>query len=98
MRGRARGRAELVRDRDAAAASLIADARDPATTDGIALRVQRHFETEFEPPIKVSDRRGPVTALDVALDYRSDALVVWEQGGSIWARVWRAGNGHLWPL
>jgi hypothetical protein len=65
--------------------------------DAIALRVQRHFQNAFGRPVTISTRRGAVTALDVTLDYRSDALVVWEQGGSIWARELRA-NGRLQPL
>lgn len=83
---------------DTAVASLIADPRRPATTRGIELRVQRHFAGAFARPVTISTAGGAaVTALDVTLDYRSDVLVVWEQGGSIWARELRA-NGRLQPL
>ena len=74
---------------DTAVASLVNGA--------IAVRVQRHFQAAFGRAVKVSSRRGPITALYVTLDYRSDALVAWEQGGSIWARELRA-NGRLQPL
>ena len=82
---------------DSAVASLVADPARPGTSDGIAVRVQRHFQSAFGRPVTISNRRGAVSALDVTLDYRSDALVVWEQGGSVWARELRA-NGRLQPL
>jgi hypothetical protein len=83
---------------DTAVASLLADPARPAGSDGIVVvRVQRHFQAAFGRAVKISTQRGAVSALAVALDYRSDALVVWEQGGAIWARELRA-NGQLWPL
>ncbi len=55
--------------------------------EGVRLRVQRHRAQTFARSIAVSaGSRGRVTALTVALDYRSDALVVWRQGESIYAR------------
>jgi hypothetical protein len=56
--------------------------------EGLQLRVQRHHAHVFAPPIAVSHvaGRGPVEGFALALDYRSDALVVWRQHGSIYAR------------
>jgi hypothetical protein len=56
--------------------------------EGLQLRVQRHHARAFAPPITVSHAagRGRVEGLGLALDYRSDALVVWRQHGSIYAR------------
>ncbi len=56
-------------------------------TGVLQLMLQRHFATSLSSARSVSqDRGGAVTGLTVALDYRSDALVVWEQGGSLLAR------------
>jgi hypothetical protein len=56
--------------------------------EGLQLRVQRHHAHAFSPPIAVSHTadRGRVEGLGLALDYRSDALVVWRQKSSIYAR------------
>jgi hypothetical protein len=54
---------------------------------GVRLRVQRHHANRFAAPAQVSTGAGAsIGALTVALDYRSDALAVWTQEGSIYAR------------
>jgi hypothetical protein len=54
---------------------------------GVQLRVQRHHASRFAAPAQVSTGAGAsIGALTVALDYRSDALAVWTQEGSIYAR------------
>jgi hypothetical protein len=54
---------------------------------GVQLRVQRHHANRFAAPAQVSTGAGAsIRALTVALDYRSDALAVWAQGGSVYAR------------
>jgi hypothetical protein len=53
----------------------------------VRLRVERHHASAFEPAVTVSrGAAGAVESLKVALDYRSDALVVWWQRGAIYAR------------
>jgi hypothetical protein len=64
---------------------------------GIELRIQRHFAARLASPVVISRHPGAVSAIAVALDYRSDALVAWEQGGSIYARLLRR-SGRLDPL
>jgi hypothetical protein len=55
--------------------------------EGVQLRVQRHHAHAFAPPIVVSHGGdGRVEGIGLALDYRSDALVVWRQNSSIYAR------------
>jgi hypothetical protein len=56
-------------------------------SDGIRLLVQRHHAQAFARSIAVSTgASGRIAELAVALDYRSDALAVWRQGGAIYAR------------
>jgi hypothetical protein len=63
---------------------------------GVRLRVERHHARGFAGPVAVSTNGvGPVESLRVALDYRSEALVVWRQGGAIYAReVPTSGPAH----
>lgn len=74
---------------DAALASLA----DPHGRRQIQLRVQRFYASAFAPPAQVSaaggdgDRgTGSIGALTVALDFRSDRLVVFSRQGSLLAR------------
>jgi hypothetical protein len=67
--------------------------------EGVGLRVQRHRAKTFARPITVSaGASGRVTALTVALDYRSDALVVWRQGETIYARDLPASGRTRAPI
>ena len=61
----------------------------------IAVRLQRHYSSAFGPAVTISGGRGAVTALAVTLDYRGDALVAWERGGSVWARELHADGRRL---
>ncbi len=69
---------------------------DDSHVHDIVLRVQRHWESAFAAPAAVgSPGAGPVEALRVALDYRSDALVLWQARGAIYARYLPAsGSAH----
>jgi hypothetical protein len=67
--------------------------------EGVRLRVQRHRAQVFARSIAVSTpARRRVTALTVALDYRSDALAVWRQGESIYARDLPASGRTRAPI
>jgi hypothetical protein len=68
---------------DTAFASLV----DPHGRMGLQLRVQRYYASAFASPAQVG-AAGPdrVEALTVALDFRSDRLVVFSQRGSLYAR------------
>jgi len=64
---------------------------DPGAGDdgGVQLRVQRHHADRFAAPAPVAAAgagSSSVQALTVALDYRSDALAVWSEQGSLYAR------------
>jgi len=66
--------------------------------NGVALRVQRHMAKAFAGPVAASPSGpGPVESLRVALDYRSDALVVWRAAGAIYARYMPA-SGRAHPI
>jgi hypothetical protein len=74
---------------DAALASLA----DPHGRTDVQLRVQRFYASAFAPPARVSATggggdvgTGSIAALTVALDFRSDRLVVFSQRGSLYAR------------
>ncbi len=66
---------------------------DTGSTGGVQLGMQRHYANRFAAPLQVSTGAGAdagtgasIDALTVALDYRSDALAVWAQQGSVYAR------------
>jgi hypothetical protein len=85
---------------DVAVASVRAPVRGAPCSSGgagIELRIQRHFAARLASPVVISRLPGAVSAIAVALDYRSDALVAWEQGGAIYARLLRR-SGRLDPL
>lgn len=73
---------------------------DPGAGDGsgVQLRVQRHHADRFAAPAPVAAAgagSSSVQALTVALDYRSDALAVWSEQGSLYAReLPAAGTPH----
>jgi hypothetical protein len=65
--------------------ALSAAAPGPAGAIGVS--VERHLAHRFNPRITArASGGGAVRALTVALDYRSDAVAVWEQAGSLFAR------------
>jgi hypothetical protein len=66
--------------------------------NSVRLRVERHHANSFERAVPVSgEAAGAVESLRVALDYRSDALVAWSQGGAIYARELPA-SGRAHPI
>jgi hypothetical protein len=80
---------------DVAIASPAAEAHG---LTAVRLRVERHHASSFEPAVPVSrGAAGAVESLRVALDYRSDALVTWSQGGALYARELPA-SGRAHPI
>jgi hypothetical protein len=68
---------------DVALASPPAVGRD---TGGLRVHVERFFGAELRPRVAASSwGTRSASALTVALDYRTDALAVWAQAGSLWA-------------
>jgi hypothetical protein len=64
-----------------------AGAGSGAGSSAIELRVHRYYAGtgSFQAPVAVTPSRA-VEGLTVAMDYRSDALAVWERDGAIYAR------------
>jgi hypothetical protein len=53
----------------------------------IQVRIERYFAHGFSAPMTFTGAAtGPVGALTFAIDYRTDAIVVWYQAGAIYAR------------
>lgn len=69
---------------DVALASPSGSGRDGGA-GAIELRIHRHYMSSFLPPVPVTPSRA-VEGLTLAMDYRSDALAVWERAGAIYAR------------
>ncbi len=58
-------------------------------TSAIQLRVHRYYASSFLAPVRVSPATVPnssIEGLALALDYRTDALAVWQRGEAIYAR------------
>jgi hypothetical protein len=75
---------------DVALASQPAPRTSPPApgTSGIGVHVERFFARDFVRNVATrSAGAGAVRALTLAMDYRSEALAVWAQGGSIYARL-----------
>ncbi len=53
---------------------------------GVRVDVERYFAGALSPSRIVAAQPGALSALTVALNFRSDALAVWAQGGSLYAR------------
>jgi hypothetical protein len=68
---------------DVALASPIAGGLDG---DGLELRIERYFARSLSPTITVSGHGGAVESPTVSLDFRTDAILVWRQAGSLYAR------------
>jgi hypothetical protein len=68
---------------DVAALSPIADGRD---NGGLELRVERYFAHTLSPTITLAGRGGTIEAPTVSVDFRTDAIVAWAQGGALYAR------------
>ncbi len=81
---------------DVALASPGAAGRTAGPAGAIELRMHRYYTSAFQPPVPATDERG-VERLALAMDYRSDALVTWERGGSIWARFMPGSDRTEYP-
>jgi hypothetical protein len=68
--------------------AYLGDVALVSAAGGLQLRVQRHHAGHFSVPAQVTatSAGGSVDALTVALDFRSDRLVVFSQRGSLYAR------------
>jgi hypothetical protein len=69
----------------------------PAGAGGLRVHVERFFARGFAPgaPASAGSGRGPVQTVALAMDYRSEALVAWAQGGAVYARLISAhGAAH----
>jgi len=58
----------------------------------LALRVQRHYSSTPAAPRLLAAGTARPSALAVAMDYRSDVLVVWVAGATIYARQIASGG------
>lgn len=72
--------------------ALLSTART-RTGWALALRVQRHYSAAPSRPRLLAVGRAAPRALAVALDYRSDVLVVWAAAGELYARALPANGG-----
>jgi hypothetical protein len=68
---------------DIAALSPITGGLD---NDGLQLRVERYFAHALSPTITIAGRSGTIEAPTISLDFRTDAIVAWAQGGALYAR------------
>ncbi len=69
--------------------AYLGDVAFASLAGNVQLRVQRHHADRFAAPALLGAAgagTSSVQALTVALDYRSDALAVWSQQGSVYAR------------
>ena len=62
----------------------------------IVLRAQRHYASGFGRPVAFSVGAAPVSALTVGMDFRADAIVLWAQSGTVYAR-WITNRGRVYP-
>ncbi len=85
---------------DVALASTPARVRGQraSASSGFDVHVERFYSSHFGRDIAVRTAgSGPVQELTLAMDYRSEVLAVWVQGGAIYARV-LAVRGAAQPL
>ncbi|HUA73586.1 MAG TPA: hypothetical protein VL988_02405 [Solirubrobacteraceae bacterium] len=68
---------------DVALVSPIAGGLDGG---GLELRVERYFARSLSPTITVPGHGGAIESPTVSLDFRTDAILVWRQAGSLYAR------------
>jgi hypothetical protein len=66
-------------------AALLSSGPSGGGASAIELRVHRYYASSFAAPVTVASSRS-AEGLTVAMDYRSDALAVWERDGTIYAR------------
>ncbi|HYB22866.1 MAG TPA: hypothetical protein VED41_03650, partial [Solirubrobacteraceae bacterium] len=58
----------------------------------IVVHVERFYRDSFGRPLRIPIAPGPISSLTLAMDYRSDVLVTWQQDGSIYAHMLRASG------
>lgn len=61
----------------------------PSPSSGATVSVERWFANALDPIFpapRAVPASGRPTALSVAMDFRSDAILAWAQGGSVWVR------------
>ncbi len=78
----------------ALARAYLGDVAIAAVVPGpaIAVRLERSFQSGFGPAQLVPIGAGPVTALTATMDYLSDVLLAWQQGGAVYARMLRVSG------
>jgi hypothetical protein len=65
---------------------LALTARAGGETDPLQLQVERFYTHSFVRSTAAGAAFGPIQTQTVALDYRTDALVVWAQSGTVYAQ------------
>lgn len=71
----------------------VATVTESAGQYGIELFAQRHYASHFGKGYYLSGGPARITALAIGMDFRADRLVIWAQGGEVWARyVTNAGH------
>lgn len=60
----------------------------------IALRAERHYASSFARPLDLPVGTGTVGTLALGMDFRADRIVVWAQGGYVWAQ-YVTNDGHV---
>jgi hypothetical protein len=68
-----------------------------ADAGAIELRIHRFYTSSFLAPASVTPSRS-VQGLTLAMDYRSDALAVWERSGAIYARDMPSSGRSTLPV
>jgi hypothetical protein len=63
----------------------------------VAIRIERWFARSLGPVELAGAARGAIRSLVLALDYRTDSLAAWQQGGAIYSRE-IAASGAVGPL
>lgn len=94
------GEDRLVRAGPVAAASAYLDDVAFASLDragAVQVQLQRHYSSRFAAPVSLGRAGAPVGNVAVALDYRSDLMTAWQQGGWLWGR-WLYQSGRRGPL
>jgi len=84
--------------RAALARAYLGDVAAAVAADGrIRIALVRWFRHRAGPTVAFGVGGAPVTALALAMDYRSEVLAVWQQAGSVFARLVR-NTGAVGPL
>jgi hypothetical protein len=73
----------------------LASATGARSQSSVRLQIERYFAHTFGPATTVPATGDlPIGALTVAMDFRTDALLAWTQGGAIYARDVPASGVH----